>query len=140
MVVSLLEEVLQQVQFTLKNEEDILVGYLYGSFARGNATERSDIDIGILISEDFETEPLYESKISLKIEKNITSSREVEVRVLNEQPLRFLHQVLKHGKMFYCKDEKTRIRFETRVYDEYIDFKPFMKEYNEMRRKRLLHD
>nr|NIQ07681.1 nucleotidyltransferase domain-containing protein [Candidatus Korarchaeota archaeon]NIU85310.1 hypothetical protein [Candidatus Thorarchaeota archaeon]NIW15410.1 hypothetical protein [Candidatus Thorarchaeota archaeon]NIW53354.1 hypothetical protein [Candidatus Korarchaeota archaeon] len=124
----------------LKKEEELLVGYLYGSFARGNTTDRSDIDIGVLISEDFETGPLYESKLSVKIESTITTQRDVEVRVLNDQPLRFLHQVLKYGKMFYCKDEIARIRFETRVYDKYIDFKPFIKEYNELRRKRLLHD
>ena len=60
------------------------------------------------------------------------------MRILNERPYRFLHQVIREGEVIISQDEKERIRFETYVIDRYIDFKPSYEQYDEKRRERLL--
>lgn len=78
--------------------------------------------------------PFYESEIALEIERAI--GRNVDVRVVNGAPIRFINQVLKYGKLIFAKDDKQRVKFETMAIDKYLDFKPFLSEYDRMRNKR----
>lgn len=118
----------------LEDEDYILFAYLYGSVATGKFTEDSDIDIGIYCSEQ-EHDNLYPEKLSAKLEKNL--DREVDVRILNDRNLVFLHQVLKNGDLIFSRDERKRVEFETDVYDRYLDMKYYLDQYNEIRRKRV---
>jgi hypothetical protein len=131
-----IETIEEKTRGILKDHKEVLFAYLYGSFAKGKAGKKSDIDIGLLLRDDYKADPLYESKISIRFDKKL--GREVEVRILNNQPLTFLHQVLKYGKRLFSRNEKARIKFETDVYSRYLDIKPFYEEYNRLRRKKLL--
>ncbi len=128
----------KNISKVLQKHEEISVAYLYGSIAKGTTHKDSDIDIGLLLSDEFEPDALYTTRISRELEKKLSLDREVDVRVLNGKPITFQHQVLKHGKEILTRDESERIKFETEVYDRYLDYKPFFDHYNEIRRKRLL--
>lgn len=123
---------------SIRDHEEISIAYLYGSTAKDTIHKDSDIDIGLLLNKEFESDPLYTVKIAREIEKEVGSDREVDVRILNDKPITFQHQVLKNGRRIFSRDEKTRIKFETRVYDRYLDYKPFFEQYNKIRRKRLI--
>ncbi len=131
-------ESLEKIKEVLKNQEGILVAYLYGSTAKKQIHPNSDIDIGILIRENFEPDALYTSRIANKIEKKTNTEKEIDIRILNNKPITFLHQVLKDGKELFSKNEKERIEFETKVYDRYLDFKPHFEQYNKIRKERVL--
>lgn len=47
----------------------------------------------------------------------------------------FLHQVLKYGERIENNDIKKRVLFETRVYNEYLDFKYYIDQYTLIRRE-----
>lgn len=126
------------IKEVLKGHEEILVAYLYGSTVKGYEGKRSDIDVGLLLKGDFEAEALYPVRIAGEIKKKCGLDQEVDVRILNKRPYRFLHQVIKEGEVILSKDERERVRFETSVIDGYIDFKPFYEQYDEKRRERLL--
>jgi len=128
----------EQIKEVLKKHKEILVAYLYGSMVKGYEGKESDIDVGLLLKEDFETYALYPAHIAGEIKKKCGLDHEVDVRILNKRPYRFLHQVIKEGKIIISTNERERVRFETSVTDRYIDFKPFYKEYDEKRRERLL--
>ena len=115
---------------------EVLVAYLYGSVAKGKAHKGSDIDIGVVLAEDYKPDPFYESRLSAELSKAFGA--EAEVRVLNGQSIVFLHQVLKYGVLLFSRDEKTRVGFETYTYSRYLDFRPFFEAYNKERRKRVL--
>lgn len=118
-------------------EEDVRIGfaYLYGSAARGEMTDNSDLDIAIFLADPADEEdPLLEERISLELEK--TAEREVDIRVINSAPAVFVYQVLKKGKLLFSKDDKRRVEFEVKNIDEYLDFLPLMKEYDEKRLER----
>ena len=118
----------------LHGEHDVLFAYLYGSTARLSTRKQSDVDIGVYLSEDILTKnKFYPERLAAKIEKKI--HRPVDVRVLNHQGIIFLHQVLKHGDLIVNNNDRKRIIFETRVYDEYLDFKYYIDQYNSIRRE-----
>jgi len=126
------------IKEVLKAHEEILVAYLYGSTVKGYEGKRSDIDVGLLLKEDFKAEALYPARIAREIKEKCSLDQEVDVRILDERPYRFLHQVIREGEIILSKDERERVRFETSVIDGYIDFKPFYEQYDEKRRERLL--
>jgi hypothetical protein len=130
-----LEEGIRRV---LEGHEEVLVAYLYGSAAKGLERRDSDIDVGLLLKEDFAADALYPARIAGEIKRGCALARDVDVRILNKRSYGFLHQVIGGGEVILSRDEGKRVRFETSVIDAYIDFKPFYEQYDEKRRERLL--
>lgn len=128
----------EEIKTILKGHEEILVSYLYGSTVRGNKGKTSDIDIGLLLKEDFKEDALYPARIAGEIKRKCNLKQEVDIRILNNRPYRFLHQVIKNGQVITSRNEKERVKFETSVIDRYLDFKPFYQQYDQKRRERLL--
>lgn len=126
------------IKEVLKGHEEILLAYLYGSTVKGYRGKGSDVDVGLLLKEDFEAEALYPARIAGEIKEKCGLEQEVDVRILNGRPYRFLRQVIREGDVILSTDEKERVRFEASVIDRYIDFKPFYEQYDEKRRERLL--
>ncbi len=125
----------EQIASILMDTENILFAYLYGSYARSQENESSDIDIGIYVKEG-RHEKYFPERTAGKLEEKL--HREVDVRVLNGRNIVFLHQVLKNGQLLFCKDEKKRVEFETDVYDRYLDIKYYLDIYDKMRKERIL--
>lgn len=123
----------------LEKESDILFVYLFGSYAKGTQDEKSDIDIAVYLKDEsiLERDPLYPSRLAIKIENTLDKRKIVDVRILNGSTLRFRSQVLRYGKLLHSKDEKKRIEFETSSLDQYYDFKPHLEMYDAARRARL---
>jgi predicted nucleotidyltransferase len=120
-----------------KNKEIVAV-YLYGSAVYSDFYE--DIDFGLLISDNFKPKLMYEAKIAGKLEKKIKEilkeTKPVDVRILNNKPLRFLFSMLKNSKLIYTSDEGKRVNFEAEVMKEYLDIKPYFEIYDKMRELR----
>ena len=129
----------EEIEEILKKHREILVAYLYGSTVKGYGRKGSDIDVGLLLREDFTTDALYPARIAGEIKRVCGFDREVDVRILNKMSPRFLHQVIGGEAILLSRDESDRVKFETSVVDAYIDFKPFLEQYNEKRRERLLN-
>ena len=117
----------------LADHSEIVLAYLFGSIARGEAGKHSDVDIGILLAYNFRPDRFYEVKLAEEIEEK-TGIKNVEVTILNDKKLSFLNQVLRYGKILFSRDEMARIKFETTITKKYIDLKPYFEEYNRMRR------
>ena len=121
----------------LQNEE-IIAAYLYGSFLFSEFYE--DIDIGLLIRNNFKPNVMYEPQLAGKLEQifkdTYNSFKPVDVRILNGKPLRFLFSMLKNSKIIYSKNNLERVKFETKIVKEYLDFKPHHEMYDNMRRLR----
>ena len=128
----------EKIKEVLKGHKEVLVAYLYGSIVKGYEGKGSDIDVGLLLKEDFKAEALYPTRVAGEIKEKCGLDREVDVRILNKRSYRFLHQVITKGEVILSTDERERVRFETSVIDRYIDFKPFYEQYDEKRRERLL--
>jgi len=122
----------------LERRGEIIAAYLYGSTVKGYEGKGSDIDVGLLLREDFEADVLYPARIAGEIREGCNLDQEVDVRILNMMPCRFLHQVIKEGEVILSADDEKRVKFETSVIDKYMDLKPFYDQYDEKRKERLL--
>ena len=116
-------------------QEDVLVAYLYGSRAVGRAHEDSDYDIGIVVEDREEFDIRRVSGMAERVEEVLDA--EVDLRVLNDRDSRFLFNVLKEGRPILVEDEDFRQRFEVGVMKEYMDMKPFLREYDRKVRERV---
>lgn len=105
--------------------EEVVCVYLFGSTARGEAGELSDIDIAILLSSKISTDRL----LGLIGSINDALGWEADISMLNDLPLPVQYRVIRDGKLLYSKNERARISFESRAIDEYLDLKPRLEQY-----------
>lgn len=131
--------ILEKISRTLSAHDEIVAAYVFGSYAKGYERPDSDLDIGLLLTHDEEGGGLYPERIAGELKDALQTKRDIDVRILNRGTLRFLHQVL-NGRLIFCRDDKKRIEFETSTIRKYLDFKPFLEEYDRMRKERILLD
>ena len=132
-------DLIESLKSVISKHEEVTVAYLYGSTAQGIMRADSDIDVGILLANDATPDYRYAVRMAGEIQSRCHLARDVDLRVLNRRPVRFLNQVLRYGKPVFVRDEKKRVEFETGVLKEYLDFKPFLREYDRERRRRLIY-
>lgn len=122
-------EIIEHVRRVLAGCGDaIAAAYLFGSVARGTATATSDVDIGVLFSDD---PPATLAGLHLDLEAELERAVGVPVQlvVLNRAPCDLVHRVLRDGILVLDRDPSRRIRFEVRARNAYFDLKPYVDRY-----------
>lgn len=132
-------DLVEALKSVISEHEEVIAAYLYGSAVRGGMRADSDIDVGILLADDVAPDYRYVVRMAGEIRSRCRLERDVDLRILNRRPIRFLNQVLRYGELVYVRDEKKRVEFEMGVLREYLDFKPFLSEYDRERRRRLIY-
>lgn len=112
-----------------RDEGPVLVVYLFGSKSRGEQTSQSDIDIAVLLSKLPDKLLDFYLRLIDKLSKVLGDS--IDLIFLNTVAPLLQHQVIKYGRIIYCRDEKARVEFEARAEKEYMDFKRSRERYNE---------
>lgn len=117
------ERMVNEISRCLSGVEDLLLGYLYGSFLVRN--DFNDIDIGLLVAGERTPYELfkYAMRIASDLERCITPRCEVDLRVLNTAPVEFQYEVVKTGQVVFARDENVRVAFEADVLAKYLDLK-----------------
>ena len=119
-------------------QPEVALVYLYGSYAAGQTWAESDLDIGVLFNDRGTPYELFQRGLRHATELQAkVSGIEIDLRELNGAPVEFLMQVIKSGRCLYARSEQERVQFETRVIQEYLDFKPVLDEYYRELRQRL---
>lgn len=133
-----IEEIKKALTEILAERKEIITSYLYGSVLYSDFYE--DIDVGLIIGDSFKPKLMYEAKIAGKLEKKLKDTfgeiKPVDVRILNDKPLRFLFSMLKNSKIIYSSDDFKRVQFEAKNMKEYLDIKPHFEIYESMRELR----
>jgi uncharacterized protein len=102
--------------------------YLFGSFARGTAGPRSDIDLGLLYAEPpggkLQDQPfLMEAELSERLQ------RPVQCVVMNLAPPDLVHRILRAQQLLLDLAPSLRVRFEVAARNRYFDLKPILERY-----------
>jgi predicted nucleotidyltransferase len=129
------EQKLDRIEEVLREKDEIVVAYLYGSFARDEEYGASDIDIGLLIEDGAKFDFDILSTIARKLEKVV--GREVDLRTLNDSETRFVYNALREAEPIFSRNEEIRRDFEYRTMRNYLDMKPFYREYDAHVRERV---
>lgn len=114
---------------------DVLVAYLFGSVARGEAGPLSDIDIAVLLREG--EDPLDRRLALMADLAEATGIEHVDVVILNEAPVTLAYRVLRDGRLLLSRDERARIGHRARTVDRYLDMEPFRRVQAEGLRDRM---
>jgi hypothetical protein len=107
---------------------ECLAAYLFGSTARGEHTERSDIDLGLLYREG-PPRTLDSPPRRLEGRLELALRRTVQVVVMNSAPPDLVHRILRDGILCLDRDRRARLRFEVKARNEYFDLLPYLRRY-----------
>jgi predicted nucleotidyltransferase len=107
---------------------DVVLAYLYGSQARGDAGPLSDVDVAVYFRPDVPESVRFERVLHL-IGKlgNMLGRNDVYVVDLAMSPPLLRHRVYYDGQMLYCADDSERVRFETVALRDYVDTEPLRR-------------
>ncbi len=122
---------------------EVAAVYLYGSQARGDAKNSSDIDLAVLVTNKRKYTGFGIPQVVFAQDLSKLIGKEVEVQDLEVCRIDFAHRVLTEGKLLVSNNEPARIAFEEKVLRTYFDMKPFLDEYykslSEIAKKGELH-
>jgi predicted nucleotidyltransferase len=112
----------------LGQDPRVVAVYLYGSRARGTATDASDVDVGVLLAQD--PAPTLEGLgLDREAELERLLGLPVQIVVLNRAPPDLIHRVLRDGRLLVERDRKRRIAFEVLARNRFFDLQPILKAY-----------
>lgn len=119
-------EIINQINSYLHLKyKEIIICYLFGSFI----TEESfaDIDVAVVTKKVPDNTLLFELELENRLEK--IAMYPADVRIINQAPLSFCQNVIRHGKAIVDRDPNFRADFESRILTQYFDFLPYRKRY-----------
>ncbi len=107
---------------------DIVSVYLFGSRVDGIPSQKSDLDIGILVRRGiFLPNPMLFSL--MEGVEQVVIPLKPDVKILNELPVRVVHTMLKHSQLVFCADDIADADFREDLYQKYFDLKPLLQEF-----------
>lgn len=117
-------EVLRRLNSFFDKVEDLDFVVVYGSFARGDFTETSDIDLAL----KFHTQANY-SKVSnliMDLAKNLQVVEDrIDILILQEDlPIELLFKIVRDG-LFVTGNQESYKKFRDKTISLYLDFKLF---------------
>jgi hypothetical protein len=103
--------------------DQVLLAYFYGSFLRYDTYQ--DIDIALLLSGTMEPYALFKRQMQIagEIEDLLSPPVPCDVRVLNSAPVEFQYEVIRTGRIVFCRNEEQKIDYETDMMRRYLDLK-----------------
>ena len=124
---------------------DVLLAYLFGSVARGQAGPLSDIDVAVLLDGDPDESQMFDVRLEIiGAVMEIFGDNDIAVVGLNQATLSLRYRVLRDGLLLFVKNHQARIDFQSQTVMEYLDFKPFRERHEQAilaraRKGALLH-
>lgn len=106
--------------------------YLFGSQPRGKAWAESDVDLAVLLGPSVPKERYGAVRAQLISElMSVFGSNDVDVVTLNQaSPLLTYAGIIQGGRLLFEKDRLSRIRFEVRAFQQYVDTAPLREIQN----------
>jgi len=116
------ETIIPKLQEALSSEQNIEFGYLFGSYADGTQSDRSDVDLALYLNDtNFNNQLDIHAKIL-----RVVPTKEIDLIVLNTaKNLYLLDDIFKKGQVI--KDSEERLDFEVRKEHQILDYKEFKK-------------
>lgn len=115
---------IDSIKNILKQDNSIIVVYLFGSQIKGKSSKYSDIDIAILFDDKVKKEEYTDKQIAIINNLSSILSKEIDVIVLNQTSLFLKYHILKEGIRIYEKPDRGQHDFEAKAIVEYLDFLP----------------
>jgi predicted nucleotidyltransferase len=125
-----LKIITESLEKIFQKKKEVLFCYLFGSFAYRNFNSKSDVDVAVFLDKKNKVD-FFEKRLELTSEISRALKKETDILILNTAPLFLKYVVLKEGKLIFSRNENQRIGFELKTMNDYFDFKPILKKYNQ---------
>ncbi|MCS7129856.1 MAG: nucleotidyltransferase domain-containing protein [Archaeoglobaceae archaeon] len=108
----MISQEISKVLEKIKAHPDVLAIYLFGSHAKGEATQISDIDIAVIIEN-----PTEESEAEI----GSLYSQQIDLVLFHRLPLHIKAEVFKHGVELFVRNEEKLAEIKFLVLREYLE-------------------
>lgn len=130
------DELVRILKNTLQRYDFVDFALLFGSWAEGEPSPLSDVDVGIYTNRDITLQELGEC--AAQLEKSIR--RGVDVVLLNDlfkfKPY-FAFRIIKSGFLLVCRNQDRYVEFKRQAILNYLDVQPLKDSVDRAFRKRL---
>ncbi len=132
------QQIIDRIIKIAKKYKFIQAVYLFGSQARDEASANSDIDIAVLLEEDF-TEKSGEIKVDL-YEKLIKEGLDkIDLVILNQASALLKYEVVKENYLIYKNDNFDAASYQSLMIRKYLDFEYYLKKNQQKFKERILN-
>ncbi len=116
------EVIINKIKNYLYLRDEVVVGYIFGSYSAAKVRPKSDIDIAVLLKDDIDREDYGRIKLSIINDLvELLSFNRIDVVILNVASPLLSHEVIKKGVLIFSKDEAKRIQHITKATMHYLD-------------------
>lgn len=129
---------LAALRTALEARPEVLEAYLFGSLARGEAGEMSDVDVAVFLDE--QRSVAERGRLLLELTAELMSRlgrNDVDVVALNDAPPLLYHRVLRDGERLLARDLLATTRREGQALSRYCDWVPQLAKIEAAHRRRM---
>ena len=118
-------KILKSIAELLQSYDKVQFAYLFGSYARGDEAEGSDVDIAVYFtSSEFD----LDRRLALAHTLEKAVHKRIDLVVLNEvKNYDLLKNIIDEGIVIKESRDDSRVIFELRKYHEILDYKAFRR-------------
>ncbi|MGB9740253.1 MAG: type VII toxin-antitoxin system MntA family adenylyltransferase antitoxin [Candidatus Bathyarchaeia archaeon] len=133
------EKLSERLSLSFSKYGEVDAAYLFGSRARGDFTEESDLDFAILLSRNF-NDPydlvrlIHDLAVALGVK-----DEKINLVVLNDASLELAYKVISEGIIIYERNVEKRVDFEVNTLKFYLDFKPVLDQMHKLLIEEYMH-
>ena len=115
------EEIILKLRNYFKNHKEIVAVYLFGSYATGKQTAKSDIDIAVQFKYEIERAKRYD--LCLKYYVDLGGALEIDFVDMNSADFPLLNEIFKEGIVLVENDRDKRVQFKALKMSQAMDLK-----------------
>ena len=124
------------IKGVLEKHAEVKLAYVFGSWAEGRATGRSDVDVAVYVGGRLG----WRDYVALKNELEDAVGRPVDLVVLDDAPPALAYQAVARGELIMAVDMGLMADVEAKVVKEWLDLRPRLEAYYEAVIRRLTGD
>lgn len=117
------ESRINRISEVLATFSAVRVAYVYGSVLTRD--DFRDIDIALFLDETLSDEEQISAgeAVGFSLEEALSFSHVCDIKILNDAPVWFQYEVIRHGRPVYARTDEERFDRETDILIEYMDMK-----------------
>jgi len=116
--------------------KQVVIAYLFGSYAAGTNDESSDLDLAVLLSDQNKETKDFFTDLITGLQKLLETERFDLLLLNNASPL-IKKEIVSSGRIIYTYSEMEQANYEMRVLQEYLDTAHLREVQNEYLQKRV---
>ncbi len=103
-----------------RDQHDVLLAFLFGSQARGDAGPHSDVDLAVWLAPEAARDPAARTGMLTELMR-VCGRPDIDLVVLNQASPLLQHRVLRDGHVLFARGTRVLAEFTIRAMQEYVD-------------------